>query len=71
MAERGLSVAHTTIMRWVLKLVPTIEQRSRKYARPVGRSWRVDETYIKIKGRWVYALPCGGQGRSDGGLLPE
>jgi transposase-like protein len=54
MTERGLSMAHTTIMRWVLKLVPTIEQRSRKYARLVGRSWRVDETYIKVKGRWVY-----------------
>jgi transposase-like protein len=54
MAERGLSMAHTTIMRWVLKLVPTLEQRWRKYARPVGRSWRMDETYIKVKGRWVY-----------------
>ena len=54
MAERGLSMAHTTIMRWVLKFVPVFEQRWRKYARSVGRSWRVDETYIKIRGRWVY-----------------
>jgi transposase-like protein len=54
MAERGLGMAHTTIMRWVLKLLPTFEQRWRKYARPVGRSWRVDETYIKVNGRWVY-----------------
>ena len=45
MAERELSMAHTTIMRWVLKLLPTFEQRWTKYARPVGRSWRVDETY--------------------------
>lgn len=44
MAERGLSMAHTTIMRWVLKFVPVFEQRWRKYARAVGRSWRVDET---------------------------
>src|SRR5437763_8067740 len=53
-AERGLSLAHTTIMRWVLKLLPTLEQRWRKYARPVGRCWRVDETYIKVKGQWRY-----------------
>jgi transposase-like protein len=54
MAERGLSMAHTTIMRWVLKFVPVFEQRWRKYARPVGHSWRVDETYIKVKGEWKY-----------------
>ena len=51
MAERGLVLAHTTIMRWVLKLAPTLEQRWRKYARPFGKSWRVDETYVKVKGR--------------------
>ena len=54
MAERGLSMAHTTIMRWALRFVPVFEQHWRKYARSVGRSWRVDETYIKVKGRWVY-----------------
>lgn len=54
MAERGLVLAHTTIMCWVLKLTPTIEQRWRKYARPVGKSWCVDETYITVKDRWVY-----------------
>jgi transposase-like protein len=54
MAERGLVLAHTTLMRWVLKLTPSLEQRWRKYAWPVGKSWRVDETYIKVKGRWVY-----------------
>src|ERR671918_1916187 len=54
MAERGLSMAHTTIMRWVLKFVPVFEQRWRKYARPVGHSWRVDETYIKVNGEWKY-----------------
>jgi transposase-like protein len=43
MAERGLSVAHTTIMRWV-----------KRYARAVGQSWRVDETYVKIRGEWCY-----------------
>jgi transposase-like protein len=54
MAERGLSMTHTTIMRWMLKFVPVFEQCWRKYARPVGRSWRVDESYIKVKGRRVY-----------------
>src|ERR671919_646605 len=54
MAERGLSMAHTTIMRWVVRFIPVFEQRWRKYSKPVGRSWRVDETYIKIKGQWKY-----------------
>ena len=54
MAERGLSMAHTTIRRWVVKFVPVFEQRWRKYSTPVGRSWRVDETSIKVKGEWVY-----------------
>ena len=54
MAERGLSMAHTTIMRWVVRFIPVFEQRWHKYVKPVGRSWRVDETSIKIKGEWVY-----------------
>src|ERR1700722_8283575 len=54
MAERGLSMAHTTIMRWVHHYVPEFERRWNQFARPVGPSWRVDETYIKIRGKWVY-----------------
>jgi transposase-like protein len=54
MGERGLSLAHTTIMRWVQRYVPEFEKRWNRFARPVGGSWRVDETYVKIKGRWVY-----------------
>jgi transposase-like protein len=54
MAERGIILAHTTIMRWVQCYVPAFEKRWRGYARPVGTSWRVDETYIKIKGKWSY-----------------
>jgi transposase-like protein len=54
MAERGLSLAHTTIMRWVQSYVPEFEKRWSRFARPVGGSWRVDETYVKIKGRWTY-----------------
>lgn len=54
MDERGLSLAHTTIMRWVQRYVPEFEKRWNRFARRVGGSWRVDETYVKIKGRWVY-----------------
>ena len=44
MAERGLSLAHTTIMRWVQHDAPEFEKRWRRYALAVGRSWRVDES---------------------------
>ena len=54
MAERGLSLAHTTIMRWVQRYVPEFEKRWSRFARPVDGSWRVEETYVKIKGRWTY-----------------
>src|SRR6202453_2806320 len=54
MAERGLSLAHTTIMRWIQRYAPEFEKRWNRFARPAGRSWRVDETYVKIKGRWTY-----------------
>jgi transposase-like protein len=54
MAERGLSLAHTTIMRWVLHYAAEFDRRWKRFARPVGSSWRVDETYVKIRSRWVY-----------------
>ena len=54
MAERGLSLAHTTIMRWIQRYVPEFERRWNRFTRPAGLSWRVDETYVKIKGRWTY-----------------
>jgi transposase-like protein len=54
MAERGLALTHTTLLRWVQRYVPEFEKRWSRYARPVGDSWRVDETYLKIKGQWVY-----------------
>ena len=54
MAERGIALAHTTILRWVQRYVPDFEKRWNQHARPVGDSWRVDETYIKIKGQWMY-----------------
>ena len=54
MMERGLSVDHTTIYRWVMIYAPEIEKRSRKYLKTTNNSWRVDETYIKVKGKWKY-----------------
>ena len=54
MAERGLSLAHTTIMRWVWRYAPEFEKRWKRFAQAVGRSWRVDETYVKIRGEWCY-----------------
>ena len=54
MAERGLSLAHTTLMRWVQRYVPEFVKRWSRFGRPVGQSWRVDETYIKVRGQWRY-----------------
>src|SRR6202142_1769299 len=53
MAERGLSLAHTKIMRWVHHYAPVFERRLKRFAPPAGSSWRVDETYVKIRGKWV------------------
>ena len=47
MAERGLTVAHTTILRWVQRFVPEFEKRWNRYANAAGPAWRVDETYVK------------------------
>jgi transposase-like protein len=54
MAERGIGLAHTTILRWVQHYTPEFEKRWNRYVRGVGGSWRCDETYIKVKGEWVY-----------------
>src|SRR6266853_5038362 len=54
MAERGIDLAHTTIMRWIQRYVPEFERRWNRFACKAGRSWRVDETYVRIKGRWTY-----------------
>src|SRR5215469_5200702 len=54
MAEHGIEVDHSTVHRWVLKLVPLFEKAFRKHKRPVGKSWRMDETYIKVRGQWKY-----------------
>jgi putative transposase len=54
MQERGVSVDHSTINRWVLKYTPRLEQECRRRKRPVGTSWRLDETYVKVRGQWKY-----------------
>ncbi len=54
MAERGIIVNHTTIMRWVHQYSPEIEKKVRRHLRPTNDSWRVDETYIRVKGEWKY-----------------
>ena len=54
MADRGITLTHTTILRWVQHYLPEFEKRWSRYARTVGGSWRCDETYIKVNGRWTY-----------------
>src|ERR1700741_5392877 len=54
MAERGLSVDHTTIYRWVQRYAPELEKRCRPHLKSTTDSWRVDETSVKVKGVWMY-----------------
>ncbi|MGE6348368.1 IS6 family transposase [Bacillus mycoides] len=52
--ERGLSISHTMIMRWVHQYGPELDKRIRRHLKQTNDSWRVDETYIKVKGQWMY-----------------
>jgi transposase-like protein len=54
MSERGLNLAHTTILRWVRRYTPEFARCWNRFGRTAGRSWRVDETYIKVRGHWSY-----------------
>jgi transposase, IS6 family len=54
MTERGLSVDHTTVWRWVQRYAPELSRRVRRELKRTGTSWRVDETYVRVAGRWVY-----------------
>jgi transposase, IS6 family len=54
LAERGLSVDHVTVWRWVQRYAPELERRLRRHLKPTNDSWRVDETYVRVKGKWVY-----------------
>jgi transposase-like protein len=54
LTDRGVEVDHTTIFRWIQAYAPELEKRIRPHLRPSNGSWRVDETYVKVKGRWTY-----------------
>ncbi|CDH07572.1 transposase [Xenorhabdus bovienii str. oregonense] len=54
MAERGVIVDHSTLHRWLIRLVPLLDKAFRRHKRSVGRRWRMDETYLKVKGQWKY-----------------
>ncbi|MEH7362313.1 IS6 family transposase [Priestia megaterium] len=54
MEERGLAMAHTTIMRWVHQYGPELDKRVRPHLKQTNDSWRVDETYVKVKTQWMY-----------------
>jgi len=54
LAERGLLVDHVTVWRWVQRYAPEMERRLRSKLKPTNDSWRVDETYVRVKGKWVY-----------------
>ena len=54
MAERGVAVSHTTIMRWVRHYVPEYERRWSRFSKPIHPSWRMDETSVSVGGRWNY-----------------
>ncbi|CAH2560141.1 IS6 family transposase [Cardinium endosymbiont of Oedothorax gibbosus] len=54
MRMRGARVDHSTLQRWVIKFVPLIDKAVRKRKRPIGSSWKMDETYVKLNGKWIY-----------------
>jgi IS6 family transposase len=54
LTDRGLSVDHVTVWRWVQRYAPESDRRLRKRLKPTNDSWRVDETYVRVKGKWVY-----------------
>lgn len=61
MGERGVSVDHTTLNRWVKRYSSAIAEVARRRKKSCGRSWRMDETYIKVKGAWVYLYQAVGK----------
>ena len=54
MYELGIAVAPCTILRWVVRYSMELTHRCQQYQKPVGRSWRADETYVRVSGRWMY-----------------
>lgn len=54
LAERGVSVDHATLNRWIVRYSPLVADQARRRKRRCDRSWRMDETYVRVKGEWVY-----------------
>ena len=52
--ERGASLDHSTVQKWVVHYAPQLEQAFRRRKKSVGKSWKMDETYIKVNGKWCY-----------------
>jgi transposase-like protein len=52
-ADRGVRVDHTTLFRWIQAYSPDLDRRIRPHLRMTNGSWRVDETYIRVKGQWI------------------
>ena len=71
MADRGITLTHTTILRWVQQYLQEFEKRWSRYARPVGGSWRMDETYIKVRGSWAYLYRAVDKAGPDRRFLPQ
>ncbi|BBJ84647.1 hypothetical protein ROGSH02058M1_008460 [Raoultella ornithinolytica] len=71
MSERGIVVDHSMLHRWVICLVPLLEKAFRQNKRPTGYRWRMDETYIWVRGQWKYLYRAVDTGVSENaGLLP-
>jgi IS6 family transposase len=58
MLERNVSIDHVTICRWVQRYAPVSNLRIRREMRSPNRSWRIDETYVKVAGKWAYVYPA-------------
>ena len=72
MEERGVEVDHSTINRWVIKYSPLLEEAFHRRKRPVWVSWRMDETYMKVKGQWrSLSRAVDKQGQTSDFLLTE
>ena len=65
MAERNLNVDHVTIWRWVQRYAPELNRRCRPELRMTSRSWRVDETHLRVAGKWTHLYPSSAFQRGD------
>jgi transposase, IS6 family len=54
LVERGLDIDHVTVWRWVQRYAPELDRRRRAPLKSTNKSWRVDETFVRVKGKWAY-----------------